>query len=222
MCVDAPTADVARVPLQDLLHSIPTFKSGFEELTFARKSLILIDDSPADLGQISLEVHLYELDSEVALPPYNKTAASSPPGTPLPSARACAAFVDIATKNEAMYKQMAKEEEANIQKHWAQETIKLLRDEEFAPRGFKLDRQRAPPLALEVTDAVGFRYRRLSLRAKTKFHADQLKVEIARLKMLTSQGCWRINKMEQELKYILSLEIAQAKEASILKAVRDL
>ena len=128
-----------RVPLRDLLRSVPTFKSDFEELTLACKSLILIDDSPADLGRISLEVHKYESDSEVALPPYNKTAASSPPGTPPPSARACAAFVDVAIKNKAMYKQTAREEETNIQKHQAKETVELLRDEEFAPRAFKLD-----------------------------------------------------------------------------------
>ena len=72
-----------------------------------------------DLGQISLEIHKYKLDSEVALSPYNKTAVTSSSGTLLSSAHTCAVFVDIATKNEAMYKQMAREEEANIQKHWA-------------------------------------------------------------------------------------------------------
>ena len=221
ICVDAPAANIACVALRDLLRSVPTFKGGFEELTLARKSLILSDDSPADLSQINLGVHDYESDSEVALPPHNETAGSSPPGTPPPSARACAAFVDVATKNKVMYKQLARKEEAKIQKHRAQETVELLRDKEFAPRGFKLDRQRAPPLAPEVADAIGLRYGRLSLRAKTNFHADQLKVEIARLKMLTSQGCRRINEMEQELKYIQSLEVARAKEASILKAVRD-
>ncbi len=200
--MDVPAANVARIPLQDLLRSIPTFKSGFEELTLARKSLILIDDSPANLGRISLEVHKYKSDSEVALLPHNKTAGSSPPGTPSPSACAYAVFVDIMTKNEVMYKQTVREEEANIQKHRAQETIKLLRNKEFAPHGFKLDRQRAPLLPPEVADVVGLRYEKLSLRAKTKFHTNQLKVEIAHLKMLTSQRCWRINEIEQELKYI--------------------
>ncbi len=189
MCVDAPAADVARVSLQDLLRSVPTFKSSFEELTLVYKSLILIDDSPTDLGQISLEIHKYELDLEVALLPHNKTAASSPPGTPPPSARAFAAFVNVATKNKAIYKQTVREKEANIQKHRTQEMVEVLRDEEFAPRRFKLDCQRAPPLAPKVVDAVGLKYGRLSLHAKTKFLADQLKMEIACLKMLTSQGC---------------------------------
>lgn len=169
--MDAPAADVARVPLRDLLHSVPTFKSGFEELTLARKFLILIDNSPAHLGKISLEVHKYESDSEVALPPHNKTTGSFPPGTPPPNACVFAPFVDVVTKNKAIYEQMARGEEAKIQKHRAQETVELLRDEEFAPRAFKLDWQRAPPLAPEVADAIGLRYERLSLRAKTKFHA---------------------------------------------------
>lgn len=99
--------------------------------------------------------------------------------------------------------------------------MELLWDEEFAPREFKLDRMLAPPVAPEVADAIGLRYGTISLRAKSKFYADQVKVEIARLKMLTSQGCRRMNEMEQELKYIKGLEVARAKEASILKAVRD-
>ncbi len=74
--------------------------------------------------------------------------------------------------------------------------VKFLQEEEFALRAFKLDCQCAPPLASEVVDAVDLRYRRLFLYAKTKFHIDQLKVEIACLKMLTSQGYRRINKME--------------------------
>ena len=98
--------------------------------------------------------------------------------------------------------------------------MEFLRHVEFALRGFKLDCQRAPPIAPEVADAVGLRYGRLSFWAKTKFHAEQMKVEIACLKMLTSQSCRRINEMESELKYIKSLEEARGKEASILKAVR--
>lgn len=86
--------------------------------------------------------------------------------------------------------------------------MELLRHVEFAPRRFKLDRQRAPLMAPEVADAIGLRYGRLSFWTKTKFHAEQVKVEIARLKMLTSQSCRRINEMESELKYIKSLEEA--------------
>lgn len=63
--------------------------------------------------------------------------------------------------------------------------VELLWDKEFALREFKLDCQHAFSLALEVVDAVGLRYRRLSLRAKTKFYANQLKVEIAHFKILT-------------------------------------
>lgn len=114
ICVDAPIINVARVPLRNLLRSVPTFKNSFEKFTFVRKSLILIDDSPADLDQISLEVHKYELDLEVVLPPYNKTAGNSLLGIPSLSARACDAFVNVAIKNEVMYKQTAREEETKI------------------------------------------------------------------------------------------------------------
>ena len=50
MYMDAPTANVTRIPLQDLLRSVSTFKDGFEELILVCKSLILINASPADLG----------------------------------------------------------------------------------------------------------------------------------------------------------------------------
>ncbi len=119
MCVDALAADVTRVPLKNILHSILTFKGGFEELTLAYKYLIFIDDSPVDLGQISLEVHKYKSDSEVTLPPYNEITASFLPKTPPSSARACAVFVDVATKNKAMYKQTTREKKANIQNYRA-------------------------------------------------------------------------------------------------------
>lgn len=103
---------------------------------------------------------------------------------------------------------MTREKKAKIQKYWVQETVELLQDKKFALSTFKLDWQHAPPLAPKVVDTVDLRYGRLFLYAKTKFHANQLKMEIAYLKILTLQGCRRINKMKQELKYIQSLEIA--------------
>lgn len=57
------------------------------------------------------------------------------------------------------------------------------------------------------------------LYPQTKFYANQLKMEIVRLKILISQGCQRINEIEQKLRYIQSLEVTQAKEMSILKAI---
>lgn len=102
--MDVSTANIARVPLQDLLCFVLTFKSGFEKLTFACKSLILIDDSLVDRGQISLEIHKYESDSKVALPPHNKTVASSPLVISPPSGRTCVVFINVTTKNKAMYK----------------------------------------------------------------------------------------------------------------------
>lgn len=126
MCVDVPTTDVVRVSLRDLLRSVPTFQGSFQDITFDRKALIFINENSIDLSQINLEVYTYKSDKDIMLPPYNKTASSSPSDTSLPSACACKVFVDVATKNETMYKQTAREKEANIQKDRAQETIKLL------------------------------------------------------------------------------------------------
>ena len=102
--MDAFVANFSCVSLQDLLRSVPIFKNSFKKLIFARKFLIFNNDSLADLGQISFEVHKYKLDLKVTLLPYNKTAASSPSSTPLSSTYACAAFVNVITKNKAMYK----------------------------------------------------------------------------------------------------------------------
>ena len=107
-----------------------------------------------------------------------------------------------------MYKQMAREEKAKIPKHRAKQMVELLQDKEFAPREFKIDWQCALLLAPEIADAIGLRYERLFLHAKTKFYANWWKVEIARLKMLILQGYQRINKIEQELKYIQSFKVA--------------
>lgn len=48
--------------------------------------------------------------------PHVKTTGSFLPGTLPPSTYAGKVFIDVATKNKAMYKQIAKKEEAKIQK----------------------------------------------------------------------------------------------------------
>ncbi len=80
--------------------------------------------------------------------------------------------------------------------------VELLQDAEFPPQAFKLDRQHPPLVAPDVADAIGLKYGRLSLRAKIIFHMEQVKVEIARLRMLTTHSCRRINELESELKYL--------------------
>lgn len=75
-------------------------------------------------------------------------------------------------------------------------------------------------MVTEVADVIGQKYRRLSMRAKIKYHAEQVKIEIGHLNMLTSHSRYYINEMELELKYIQDLEEAWAKEANILKTVR--
>lgn len=85
--------------------------------------------------------------------------------------------------------------------------VELLQDAKFLLHAFKLDQQRALPLAPKAADRIDLRYKSLSLQAKTKFHVDQLKIEIACLKMLTLQRYGRINEMEGELKYIQTLKV---------------
>lgn len=57
------------------------------------------------------------------------------------------------------------------------------------------------------------------MRAKTKFYVEQLKVEIARLQILTSHNYHHIREIELELKYIQSLKKTRVKEVNILKVV---
>lgn len=104
MSVDALVALITRVSLQNLLRSVPTFKDSFEELIFACKSLILIDDSFADHGQINLGVHKYDSDLNIVLSPHNKTIGTFLSDTLLASAYAYTTFFDVVTKNKTIYK----------------------------------------------------------------------------------------------------------------------
>lgn len=102
----------------------------------------------------------------------------------------------------------------------AREMVDLLQNAEFPPQGFKLDRLRAPVLQPDIADAVGLRYGKLSFRAKTLFHIDQMKVELGRLRLLKSQVCGRIEDIEKNIKYVESLEVKRAAKSHILRAVR--
>lgn len=64
------------------------------------------------------------------------------------------------------------------------ETVKIMRNAEYPPTGFRLDMLRPPPLKPEVADEIGIKYGRVPLKAKTKFHIDQMKVDIWRLGVL--------------------------------------
>ena len=115
------SSDIFRFPLRDVLRAVPIFKDGFEELTLERKCMLLIADIGTDLTRISLEIHKYNSDSDVVLPPAPDYAVSSPPGTPPPSACACAAYVDVAIKTKATCEQAANEEEKAILEQRAKE-----------------------------------------------------------------------------------------------------
>ena len=98
--------------------------------------------------------------------------------------------------------------------------MELLQDAEFLPRVFKLNRQCPPPVTPDVADAIGLKYQKFSLQAKIIFHMEQVKFEIACLKILTTHNCRCSNELELESKYFRRLEEIQAKETSILIAIR--
>ncbi len=101
--------DVFHVLLCDVLRTIPIFKGRFQDLIIEYKSMILIANIGTDLGRINLYVHEYNSDSDAELPVTSDSALSSPPGTPPLNARACAAFIDMATKTEPTSKAVTKE-----------------------------------------------------------------------------------------------------------------
>ncbi len=127
--------------------------------------------------------------------------------------------METAVRNEAKYEEATRVEESEITKHHAREVVDLLYHVEFLLCGFKLARIRAPALDPDVVEALGLRYRRLFMCVKTKFHVDQMKVELERLQLLVSQACRRIHETEVEIKYVEGLEVQRANEARILKAV---
>lgn len=90
--VDAPAADIIRIPLQDLLHFDLTFKGGFKELIFAHKFLIFMDHN--------LVLYKLKLDLKVVLPPYNKTVGNFLLGSLSLIFCACVAILDIVIKNK--------------------------------------------------------------------------------------------------------------------------
>lgn len=78
MYIDAFITNITHIFLKNLLHSISTFKNGFEKFTFTCKTLIFINNNLADLSQISLDIHKYKSDLEVALLPHIKITCYSP------------------------------------------------------------------------------------------------------------------------------------------------
>lgn len=81
-------------------------------------------------------------------------------------------------------------------------TVKLLWGAMFPLWKFKLDCEHALLVILKVADIFNFKYRRLSMWAKTIFHIKQIKFEILRFKILMSHSCYYIIKIELELMYI--------------------
>ncbi len=157
------------MPLRDILCTVQTF--DWDDLVGPLKDRLVICQSVGDLFLADLIV---DIDSRldptqpVSLPP----PPSSKESTPSPDARACGEFVATAVNDEASYAAAAAAEKKELTANFARKTTELLRHENFAPRKFRLDTLWAPPLLPETADAIGLRYGRLHLRAKTKFHVD--------------------------------------------------
>lgn len=73
-----------------------------------------------------------------------------------------------------------------------------------------------PPLKPEVADEIGIRYGRVPLKAKTKFHNDQMKVEIWRLGVLIANGWDWVSELEAEIKYVKRLEVPRGRVSLLL------
>lgn len=120
------------------------------------------------MAQAYLQIHKYDLDLEVELPPPWFTASSCV-GIFSLSAQARAEFVETTVKNEAKCEEAAQIEESEITKHRIWKVVDLLYHMEFPPHGFKLNCMRAPVLDPDVADASGLRYRKLSMHIKQNF-----------------------------------------------------
>lgn len=215
MAVDLNEEDICCVSLCNVLRAVQCFE--FNALLTPIKERLVIRPATGDLFIMNLSVACIDgsdHEDKLSLPP----AGTSPreDSTPELNARSCAEFTAKAVNNEAVYLAVAVSKEKELTAELAWETTKLLRGEEFAPRGFCLDTFRPPPLFSVTADAIGFRYGRLTLKAKTKFHVDQMKVEVARLRILVQQGCRRIKAIKSEMSYMESLEAERKDQVQIL------
>lgn len=93
-------------------------------------------------------------------------------GIPPPSAQACVTFIDVANQAKIASEKPANMKEKAILKERAKEMVEVLRNTKFSQQRFKVNCQYTPPIVTEVADAIGQKYGRLSMRAKTKFHAE--------------------------------------------------
>lgn len=218
MAVNMTDEEIFRVPVKDLLRSVPTFR--FEEMSPAIKSVLVIVEDCPNLFAANLAVHEY-YDEATAIMPSSPDSTSSSESTPEPDARACDEFVSTATKNEGAYVARAEQEDQEYHHELARDTVVLMRDQEYPPTAYRLDTLRPPPLKPDVADAIGLRYGRIPLKAKTMFHIDQMHVEIRRLNILIAQGCRRVSALESEVKYIETLEAQRLEQIRILKSVKE-
>ena len=220
MAVDLTDIDIYSVPLRDILRTIQTF--SFDNLLPTLRNRLAIRQSVGDLFNVNLlvDIDTHANPSKPFILPFT-SPDSSRDTTPTPTTRACNEFVSTVENNEANYSAAALAEEKQLTADFVWETTELICHGEFAPRQFWLDTLRAPPFLAKTVDAIGRRYGRLHLQAKTKLHIDQLKCEQSRLDIVVQQGCWRIKDLELDIKYIEMLEAVREDQVRIVKRLQD-
>lgn len=73
--MDVFTANIAYISYWDLLHSVPIFEDSFQNIIFACKTLIFINENLLNLSQINLEIYIYKIDKDFMLPSMIKLQA---------------------------------------------------------------------------------------------------------------------------------------------------
>lgn len=122
---------ISYIPLYDLLFLVSIFKSGFNKLIFKRKSMLFIIDVNTDLSWKKLDVHKYNSDFNIALPPLAKYI-NLPDSISTINLWAYTAFIKFVNKTKMIYNKAANKEEKVILKMQAKK-MELLQDIEFLP-----------------------------------------------------------------------------------------
>lgn len=159
--------------VKDLLRLVQTF--CFEEMTSAIKArLIVVEDCANSFWLLSLNVHILYKKEEAPALPTSPNRSSSNLSILEPNNCVCDEFVSMAVKNKARYTVIGEVKEMHYNYGLAHDTVVLMVDQEFLLIGYRLDTLCPPLLKPNVADAIGVCYGRLPLKAKTKFHIDQV------------------------------------------------
>ena len=100
-------------------------------------------------------------------------------------------------------------------------TTKYRLTADFAHRRFPLDMLRPLSLLEETVDGIGLRYRRDSDDGEGQVPGRPNEDGSGAYKVLVSEGCHRITKIEAEISYIEVLDTMCATQIRIMKGVQE-